>query len=296
MFAFDQETLIKVLDAEKGVDMISYGRPRDGFALPLDVPHWTSGYGGKYEMQHSHVPAGTMIAIGNLEDIDIHDIDKLKPQLQEIDIYPTGHSGDFTGTNVQTLRQWFTDRSRLDNDVNNQTPIAHAKKLTPAGLGVETYSGLVDYLTDNMNLFKDPKQGNRLVPADYGQRHNIVVGLLDGLSKTVRYTRLDDPAKAFQVTESLAVKKNASAILLSLKEPAKILLERSYKNGEKDVTPLDRAMIGRSYVTADGLPLGDRGSIDISDIALKARELEAGAGPSIPLPYMQKSALGMAQL
>jgi hypothetical protein len=51
-------------------------------------------------------------------------------------------------------------------------------------------------------------------------------------------------------------------------------------------------MIGRSYVTADGLPLGDRGTVDVSDIALAAHEIENREKPVIPLPYMIPTAAG----
>jgi len=103
MFAINQDVLIQVLKTHHGVDFKSYGKPRDAFELPIEVPHWTSGYGGKYEMTHTHVPAGAMVAVGNLEDVDVSNQAKLKAQLKEIDIYPTGHSGDFTGTNLDTL-------------------------------------------------------------------------------------------------------------------------------------------------------------------------------------------------
>ena len=198
---------------------------------------------------------------------------------------------------VAPLHKWFTDRSRLDNEANNQTPIAHAQKLTPAGLGRERYDDLVSYLTDNMNLFKNPAAKDALVPASGEERKKIVTALLDGLSKTVRYTRLDDPAEAFQLTEKVLIeKKDKGAIRLGLMEPSKIVLKRHYKNGEDDVTPLDRAMIGHAWVPADGQPLGDRGALDLSTIAIEANALAHAGRPVIPLPYMYPSGAQAAEL
>ncbi len=272
MFVLQEDVLIEILKrhADKGIDLVSYGKPRDAFELPVDFPHWTSGFGGKYEMVHQNIPAGVMIAVGNLEDLDINNQEKLKKQLQEIDIYPTGHTGDFSTVSLEKARAWFDQRSRRDDEVNSQTPIRHAGKLTKTGLGDKRYSDLVCYLADNMNVFKTP-DGN-ILPENRTARVELAQALLDGLSKTVRYTRLDDPAKAFQVTGDISIENNKiqSAIRLKMQTISKILVLRTYKNGETDLTPLDREMIGRTYVTADGEELGDRGSIGLSRILAEA--------------------------
>jgi hypothetical protein len=285
MFVFPKDTLVQVLSHHAGVSVVSYGKPRDGFELPVEVPLWTSGYGGKYETKHTNVPKGVMIAVGDLEGLDVTNQDALKAQLKNIDIYPTGGSGDFTGKNLGELVKWFSDRSRRDDEVNSQTPIAHAKKLTPEGLGRERYDDLVNYLSDNMTILKEPKT-ETLIPADRIHRKKIVEGILNGLSKTVRYTRLDDPAEAFQITEGVEVDKGGdSTIVLGLTEPAKMLLLRRNKNSERDITPFDRAMLGRTWVTADNNPLGNRGSIDASQIAIEADAIQHGGRPTTTLPY-----------
>jgi hypothetical protein len=296
MFVFPKESLEQVLSYHEGVSIVSYGKPRDAFKLPIDVPHWTSGYGGKYEMVHTHVPAGVMVAIGNLEELDLSDQAKLKDQLANIDIYPTGEAGDFSGKKIQDLTKWFTDRSRVDNAVNDQKPIAHVKKLTPSGLGPERYNDLVSHLADGMNIFKCPQQ-RTLVPADHEQRVEIVKSILDGLSRAVRYTRMDDPAIAFQITDHVLLdiaSGSGGGIELGLEEAAKIIVERKdKKTGKIDFTPLDRDMLGKSWVVADGKPLGHRGEIDASDIALEADELAHPETPPFPQPYMRRSSGGM---
>lgn len=263
MFSLNQDTLVVVLSEHDGVELVSYGKPRDGFALGGVVPHWTSGFGGKYEIVHKNVPAGVMIAVGDLEGLDIHDQEKLKKQLQHIDIYPTGHSGDFTGKDVEEVKKWFFERSVHDDAVNDQSKIAHASKLTPEGLGKARYDELVSFLTDEMHVFKDPKNGNALVPPAREEREAIVKNILDGLSKTVRYTRKDDPAKAYQFQSAFeVVKEGKGSINFMLEEVRKIIvLRKDKKTGEVSVTPLDRAMLGKTYVTADGQPLGDRGMV-----------------------------------
>ena len=135
MVSIDKNTLVLVLKEHEGVDLISYGKPRDGFELGCSVEHWTSGYGGKYEMVHNNVPPGVMIAVGDLENIEIKDQGALKAHLQKIDAYPTGHSGDFSGKDIAALKQWFFDRSVRDDATNNQDPLTNAKKPTPEGLG-----------------------------------------------------------------------------------------------------------------------------------------------------------------
>jgi hypothetical protein len=293
MFVFNQETILEILKNNpefwgQGVSVVSYGKPRDAFQLSIDVPHWVSGYGGKYEMRHTNVPAGVMIAVGNLEELDVNNFEKLKAQLKEVDIYPTGHSGDFTGTDLDTLRKWFTDRSRLDNEVNPQTPIAHVKTLTKDGLGEQKFTELVDYLADNMNLFKDPGAEGIFVPADREQRMHIATALLDGISKTVRYTRMDDPAVAYQISGQVLIEKgDDSTIHLHMVEENKILIIRKEKNGLWHITPLDRAMLGQTWVTEDGEPLGNRGEVDISRIMQLGQEIENKGNPRAPLPFLR---------
>jgi hypothetical protein len=284
VFVFNQKDLIEFLENHaQGVEVASYGRARDGFELPVDVQFWKSGYGGKYESVHTKVPKGTMIAVGDLEDLDVTNFEKTEEHLVKIDIYPTGHSGDFSDQKLDTLRDWFFSRSRVDNEVNTQTPISHAKKLTPEGLGKENFGKLVSYLADNMNLFKGVNDERH--PSRHDDRATVVKGLLEGLSKTIRYTRLDDPAVAFQLAGRLLVEKeNQGNILYNLTEENKIIILRTYKNGEKDLSPLDRAMIGRSYATKDGQPLGNRGLIDVSDVV-------AALYNDQPLPpYIRKGA------
>ncbi|MDX1974196.1 MAG: hypothetical protein SFT92_00815 [Rickettsiales bacterium] len=277
MFSLNQDMLVIILSEHEGVDLVSYGKPRDGFALTGVIPHWTSGFGGKYEIIHKNVPAGAMIAVGDLENLDITNQDKLKQQLKHIDIYPTGHSGDFTGKDIEEIKQWFFDRSVRDDALNNQSPIAHAQQLTPEGLGESRYHDLVDFLVDEMNIFKDPKQNNILVPAERIEREAIVKNILDGLSKTVRYTRKDDPAKAYQLRSAIDVNKpNAGTISFLLEDVHKIIvLRKDKKTGEVNITPLDKSMLGVTYVTKDGQPLGDRGVVDIATIIARAEEIES---------------------
>jgi len=275
MFLFDEDILIQVLESSGGgVDVASYGRPRDGFELTSNVPYFTSGFGGKYEVIHTNVPAGVMVAVGDLDSLDMSDFDVMKQQLSVIDIYPTGHSGDFTGVSPQKSKDWFNACSRLDNEVNNQVAISHAKNLTPEGLAGR-YNELVEYLSDNMHIFKNSNKGGELTPADKSERAKIVVDVLDGLSKAVRYTRLDEPAKAFQLVAEVTVSKlDKGELHLSLVEENKILILRQYRNGEKSITPLDRGMMDKTYVTRDGEPLGERGQIDIGDIMQRCEEIE----------------------
>jgi hypothetical protein len=293
MFVFNQETLIQILEEQPGVDVVSYGRPRDAFQLSVDIPIWTSGYGGKYEMRHEHVPAGAMIAVGNLEDVDVADQNKLKSQLEIIDIYPTGHSGDYTGISLEKLHEWFTAHNRLDNSVNNQSSLAKAKMLTPQGLGQTRYDDLVGYLADHMTLFKNPDANGIFAPADRGARVHLVEALLDGLSKTVRYTRLDDPAKAYQLMGQVLIERGDNATIhMHVAEAAKILILRQDKNGHKELTPLDHEMIGRTYATKDGQPLGERGAVDISYIVQRAQEIEQAGHPAPVLPFFRFPAPG----
>jgi|GEM_PF-5214960 hypothetical protein len=276
MHIFNHETLVRVLSEREGVDVASYGKPRDAFILPISVPFWTSGYGGRYEMRHTNVPAGAWVAVGNLEDLDLSDFGKLKEQLCYIDIYPTGHSGDFTGKTLTELDSWFSSRSRRDDNVNSQTPIIHTKRLTSAGLDTEKYEELVGYLADNMSLFKNTDNDGALVPDNTSERQKIVRGILYGLSQTVRYTRLDEPAKAYQFfAEMIVYKQDKGAISLTLTEESKILIMRRYKNGEVDITPLDRSMLGRTYATKDGQPLGNRGMVELSDLLKRGLEIES---------------------
>lgn len=297
MFVFKQETLVEVLKHCEGVDLASYGKPRDAFLLPVKIPHWTSGFGGKYEMRHTNVPAGAWVAVGDLEDLVINDFEKLKQQLTTIDIYPTGHSGDFSGKKLEELDSWFRSRSRLDNEANSQTPICHVQKLTPKGLGEVSYATLVDHLADNMNLFKDTENNNALVPADRPQREKIVRRLLEGLASTVRYTRLDEPAKAYQIYGEIGIDKaDKGAIFLTVEEVSKIIVVREYKNGEVDVTPLDRAMLGKTYATKDGAPLGERGRVELSDLLQKAMLIETPTSVTPELvAMMPKRAVFMAK-
>ena len=97
MFTLDQDTLIMVLHEHTGVDLVSLGKPRDGFVLKTPVPHWTSGFGGTYEMVHSNVPKDVMIAAGDLDGLTLDNFDDLVSKLKNLDIYPTGTSGDFAG-------------------------------------------------------------------------------------------------------------------------------------------------------------------------------------------------------
>jgi hypothetical protein len=276
MFTFNQDTLVMVLYEHDGVELISYGKPRDGFELTHAIPHWTSGFGGKYEIIHKNVPAGVMIAVGDIEKLTISDQDELKKQLKSIDIYPVGHSGDFTGKDIKEIKQWFIDRSVRDDAINSQSHIEHAKSLSRSGLGDARYADLVNYLTDEMNLFKDPKQGNILIPAEREERTKIVESILDGLSKTVRYTRKDAPASGYQLRSAIDVQKpGAGTISFLLEDVSKIIVLRKDPNtGEVTVTPLDKQMIGKTYVTKDGEPLGDRGVVDIATVVQRAAEIQ----------------------
>ena len=277
-FSFADDVLVAVLSEHEGVALYSYGKPRDGFELTCGVPHWRSGYGGQYEMTHTNVPAGTMIAIGDLVDLKIDDIEQLKTQLQKVDIYPTGHDGDFTGQDVEELKEWFHERSVRDDSVNDQNAIAHAQKITPQGLGQDTYNELVQFLTEHMNLFKDKQGQDKLIPEDRAARENIVRNILDGISKSVRYTRKDAPAIAHQFKAQLNVDTaGGGKIEFSLEKGNKIIVLRKAKeNGEEKVvvTPLDISMVGKTYVTADGEPLGDRGMVDIAAIVARAAQIE----------------------
>lgn len=273
MLSFPSDVVEAVLSRHKqeGVELISSGNPRDGFMLPIEVPHWTSGFGGNYEMVHTNVPAGTMIAVGDLSKLDTSNQDVLKEQLRKIDIYPTGHSGDFTGKDVKSLQKWFFDRSLLDNEANNQTAIACAKQLTADGLGQDRYNDLVQYLANEMNLFKDPKNKGALVPADESLRKLCVKSLLDGLSKTVRYTRVDEPANAFQLVSQTHIETVPGGGEASFNlESNLILVDRLNKKGAHSFSPLNREMLGHGWVIRDHQPLGERGRIDVSELASEA--------------------------
>jgi hypothetical protein len=104
-----------------------------------------------------------------------------------------------------------------------------------------------------------------------------VKNILDGLSKAVRYTRKDDPAKAYQFQSALEVVKEGKGTLSFLLEEVRkiIVLRKDPKTGKVSVTPLDRQMIGNTYVTKDGEPLGDRGMVDMSVIIRRAQAIEA---------------------
>lgn len=281
MLELSEEALLNVLDRHEGVGLMSLGKPRDGFRLSRPIAHWTSGAGSKYEMLHTNIPAGVMVAAGGLDALDFNDFTKLKEQLAVLDIYPTGKSGDFSGQKVEDLQKWFFDRSRRDDIANGQEAIAGVKKLTPQGLGEEKYNELVDYLADNMRLFKDMPNGGVMKPGDIDERKILVKGLLDDISQTVRYTRLDAPAVGYHlVTEGDIKRQDGSAdIHFTLVEPDKELVVRVEKDGKKHITPLDRIMIGPSpegattkgqpaqtYVTTNGEPLGERGDIDIGEV------------------------------
>ena len=281
MFTLDQDTLIMVLHEHTGVDLVSLGKPRDGFVLKTPVPHWTSGFGGTYEMVHSNVPEGVMVAAGDLEDLKLDDFDGLVEKLKKLDIYPSGANGDFTGKDVEELRQWFFDRSVRNDEVNHQWPIKHtAHQLTPEKLdgyyGKGHYQKLVDALADGMNIFKHPGTGE-LLPADRAQRVEIVQGLLESLSEAVRYTRIDGPAIGYQISTAIDVtKEGAGTIRYLLEDVHKIIVMRKDpKTGEVTITPLDRAMIGKTYDTKDGQPLGDRGYVDLATILERAAAIEA---------------------
>lgn len=165
------------------------------------------------------------------------------------------------------------------------------KKLTPESLGSEHYNALVDHLADAMNIFKNKTQGT-LVPASHNDRAAIVMGILSGLSQSVRYTRLDDPAIAFQVTERSMIKGTSAGsgdINLELPAAPTLLVER-FKDGQViDISPLNAAMVGQSWVTTDGKPLGHRGEVDLSELAIEAFEIEHPGRSSVGLPYLQKS-------
>ena len=206
---------------------------------------------------------------------------RLKAQLKQVDIYPTGHSGDFTGKDLTVLRKWFFDRSVQNDEVNFQWPLIHtAHQLAPEKLdgylGQGHYRELVEYLADEMNLFKDPKNDNRLEPQDRDARVEIVESLLHGMSQSIRYTRLDDPAKGYQIKSAVdIVKQNAGTISLKLEDVYKILVVRKDKDtGKESITPLDKEMLKRTYATKDGEPLGERGTVDLMDILARAEEIE----------------------
>jgi len=273
MFSFSPEVVREVLGrhVNEGVDLLSAGNPRDGFELNIKVPHWTSGFGGTYEMVHTNVPTGTMIAVGDVAKItDISDFEKLKDILRKIDIYPTGHLGDFTGKDVSELKKWFFDRSIIDDAANNQEPLSGVKKLTPAGLGLDKYNELVGYLAGEMTIFKDPKAAGKLVPPSLDQRKEIVKGLLDGLSKTVRYTRIEEPAKAYRFIAPTIVNSTTGAEISISLEPNLLLVDRLDRKNVHQYSPLNPAMLGQGWVTRDHKPLGDRGAIDISEFVEQA--------------------------
>ena len=280
MVHINTNMLVRVLSGYKGVDLVSLGKPRDAFALPRAVPHWTSGYGGEYEMVHTHVPVGTMIAAGDLEKLTLDDFEALKHTLSNIDIYPTGHSGDFTNKKTEELKAWFFERSVLNDEVNDQLPLRHtAHQVTQKKLderfGAGHYETLVNFLADEMHIFRDPKQGGALVPSGREDRVEITKAILDGLAHAVRYTRIDGAATGYQFKNTLDVaSEGAGTISFRLEEKDKmILLRKDPKTGEATVSPLNREMIGKTYDTKDGEPLGDRGSVDIMEIMERANEL-----------------------
>ena len=289
MWSFDKDKLVAVLATKDGVDLVSLGKPRDGFALPVDVPHWTSGYGGQYEMIHTHVPKGAMVAAGDLESLDVADFESLKTKLSAIDIYPTGHSGDFTGKDIAETNRWFFDNSVVNEEANSQWPLRHtAHRLKAEHIddryGKGRYTELVDHLTDAMNLFKDPKNSNVLVPEDRAARREIVTGLLEGISEATRYTRKDSPALGYQFSAQVEVSDpNAGTLNYALRDVDKlIVLRKDAKTGETMVTPLDRAMIGKTYDTKDGEPLGDRGRVDLIDLISEIARNDAAADKKRP--------------
>ena len=256
MNRFQQSTLIKVLK-----EFRDQGR----------------GLGGQYEQVHKNVPAGVMVAVTGLEELDLSDLEDLKQKLVKLDMYPTGYSGDFSKTSLKEVTKWFFDRSVVDNKAQPQQPIAHMRSLTRQGLGDAAYEELVGYLADNMNVFKVPHTNGTLVPADRENREMIVKGILDGLSKVVRYTRQDGASTGFQFTEQLLVEKPAGTLDFFLTSNPKMIVLRE---DEENLTSLDVAMVGskgdtegKTYITADGEPLADRGSISLSEIWLCASQL-----------------------
>lgn len=306
MLVVERNALIKFLQTQKGVELTSYGTPRDIFELPVDVPYWMSGQ-GTAEMPHYNVPAGTMVAVSGFETLANLDFEDLKHALANLDIYPMGGSGDFTPRGGRTLeqdkaerKQWFEERNKINNKLNSQAAIEESRS-TLGRLHGKQLGELTDYLTDHMTIFYD--RDGKLNPESEAQRRAIANGILAGLRKTMRYTRMEsDKLTAFQFADEMMVTEDTGYENQSLERgeiryhitgPKLVILRTEAGTGKTLLSPLDIQMINKSYVTADGKPLGKRAVVHMSSVPVPGKpgamptsqdvwNLLEGAYPHVP--------------
>ncbi|HEU5047672.1 MAG TPA: hypothetical protein VFT64_07505 [Rickettsiales bacterium] len=289
MLTIKRDSMIAALEAlgdDAGVTLVSYGKQRDVFQLSVDVPYWMSGF-KTAEMPHKNVPAGTRICVGNIRDIEhAESLDALKEILAKIDVYPFGSSGNFSPEGedpaalAQQREQLFNSTNTLDNTANPQSGIASARR-NLTSLNDAERRELLDYLTDNLHIFRDTSdQDVPLKPPGREERKQIADAILTGITEATRYTRLDNPVRAFQFTDELRVTANPGQedgeITYHLSGPKVLVLRYDPNTGKPDLTPLDIDMIGPNgthrvatrnatgELEVDNMPLGDRGAIELS--------------------------------
>lgn len=291
MLVIERNALINFLKTQKGVELSSYGMPRDAFELPVDIPFWMSGK-DTAEMPHYNVPAGTMVAVAKIEKLNDLYFDELKEALAKIDIYPLGGSGDFSSRDgrsaaedIAERKQWFYERNKIDNRLNPQAGIMDAKN-TLNRLHGKQLEELVDYLADNMQLFRD--RDGKVAPADVEQRRTIAAGIVSGLKGATRYTRMErDRVMAYQFADELLVTEDKRTndyalergeIKYHISGPKLVILRTDPDTGKTLLSPLDIDMIDKTYVTLDRKPLGQRATVHMSSVPVLGR---AGGTPDV---------------
>ena len=229
----------------------SFGKPRDAFIAATSFPFMHTGE-GTYDVVHTGVPAGAPMAFAGLDAAHVKTQEELFAKLKQADIYPFGHSGDFTGHDAGTLMTSFLSKSTINNDLNPQAAIDHLKGLTPEGLGQSTHDDLVTELAHGMRLFKNAAgepQGS------IKERKDWVRSVLAGLSTATRYTRLDNPVRVVTFTEDLTLKGPTGAEWNATTDKVVVVDKSTDKAtgvASYGVRTVDAATFDRFYQIGDG--------------------------------------------
>jgi hypothetical protein len=230
----------------------SFGKPRDAFIAATSFPFLHTGE-GTYDVVHTAVPAGTPMAFAGLDTPHVKTQEELFAKLKQADIYPFGHSGDFTAQDAGTLMTSFLGKSTVNNDLNPQAAIDHLKGLTPDRLGQATHDDLVTELAHGMRLFKNAAgepQGS------IEQRKDWVRSILAGLSKATRYTRLDNPVRVVTFTEDITLKDPTGAEWNATTDKVVVIEKSTDKTtgvASYGARTVDAATFDRYYQIGDGL-------------------------------------------
>lgn len=277
-----------------GAEIKSLGKSRFSFPLGVDIPHWSSGK-GEYEMLHTNVPAGTPVVFTMTEE-DLakiennpHDLTVLQEVLTNLDIYPFGHSGDFSKSDVSDLNQKFKKVSTINQDKNPQSKLDPLKNLAgdlaTNNLGYSKRSKLIDHLADSMQMFKG-KDG-QLQPPSARQRQDIVASILQGLASAKVYTRLDNPSQAFLPSEPMVLINQNNTPMEVGPQTAIVLRTLKGKDGKADTveaSPLSTTLIGDNpdctYVSqaASGAGLPESATFSVRALAdhMQNPDIETG--------------------